>query len=274
MDKFSAAPVEEVQLHHAPLAKVLMQIQYSRTPQLVTDEAEDRIAEVLARYPVRRQQMAIIPSLLVNGQPIQMPSSPGSGKVLSFSDPKNTWQITVADTAVALETTSYSTRDDFCARGAEIFTAIAKTALPPIVDRIGVRYINRLTGGALDELASYIRPELRALAGCIDAPLALRHSITESQIEVGSGEQMLVRSGQLPPGAAFDPALPPVPEGSWVLDIDVFTAQPGIPFDPDELSTRLRKSAETAYDFFRFATTKAFQDAHREDAALIPREPS
>jgi uncharacterized protein (TIGR04255 family) len=272
MDKFSVTPVEEVRLYRAPLAKVLMQVQYSRTPQLVTDEAEARIAEVLARYPVRRRQVAVVPNLLINGQPVQLPGSPTPGAVLSFSDPKSAWQVTVTETAVALETTDYSTREDFCARGAEIFEAVAETALPPVVDRVGVRYIDRLTGDALGKVPSYVRPELSALVGCVDAPLALHHSITESQIEVGAGGRMLVRSGQLPPAVAFDPALPPVSAESWVLDIDVFTAQAGIPFDPAELNRRLRSYAETAYAFFRFATTEAFQDAHRGDPALIPGE--
>lgn len=272
MDKFSVTPVEEVRLYRAPLAKVLMQVQYSRTPQLVTDEAEARIAEALARYPVRRRQFAVVPSFLVNGQPVQLPGAPTPGVVLSFSDPKSAWQVTVTETAVALETTDYSTRDDFCARGAEIFAALAATVLPPVVDRVGLRYIDRLIGEALGNVPSYVRPELSALVGRIDAPLTLHHSITESQIEVGAGERMLVRSGQLPPGVTFDPALPPVPEGSWVLDIDVFTAEAGFPFDPAELTKRLRSYAETAYAFFRFATTEAFQDAHRGDPALIPGE--
>lgn len=272
MDKFSVGPVEEVRLHQAPLAKVLMQVQYSRTPQLVTDEAEARMAEVLGRYPVRRRPTVIVPDILINGQPIQMPGSPAPSAVLSFSDPKSTWQITVTETAVALETTEYSTRDDFCARGAEIFEAIAKTALPPVVDRVGVRYINRLTGDAVGEVPSYIRPELSALTGCVDAPLAIQHSITESQIELGAEGRMLVRSGQLPPNIAFDPALPPTAEGSWILDIDVFTTQAGFPFDPDELSKRLRSYMETAYAFLRFATTEAFLEAHREDPALTPGE--
>lgn len=272
MDKFSVAPVEEVRLHQAPLAKVLMQVQYSRTPQLVTDDAEARIAEILARYPVRRRQLAVVPNLLINGQTVQLPGPPAPSAVLSFSDPKSAWQVTVTDTAVALVTTEYSTRDDFCARGAEIFSAIEKTGLPPVVDRVGVRYIDRLTGHALSQVPSYVRPELSALAGVVNAPLAIHHSITESQIEVDTGERMLVRSGQLPPGIAFDPALPPVPEESWVLDIDVFTAQAGFPFDPAELNSRIRSFAEIAYSFFRFATTEAFQDAHREDPALIPGE--
>lgn len=272
MPKFSVTPVDEVRLYRAPLAKVLMQVQYSRTPQLVMDGAEALIAEALGRYPVRRRQITAAPNVVVNGQQLQLPGNLTPGVALSFSDPKSTWQVTVTETAVALETTDYSTRDDFCARSAEIFAAVASAALPPVVDRVGIRYIDRLTGDALDKVPMYVMPELGALVGYVDSPLVLNHSITESQIEIDGGERMLVRSGLLPPGAAFDPALPAVPEQSWILDMDVFTTQAGFPFDPDELTQRLRRYAETAYAFFRFATTEAFQDAHRGEPAPLAGE--
>jgi uncharacterized protein (TIGR04255 family) len=274
MPKFDLTPVDEVRLYRAPLAKVLMQVQYSRTPELVTDGAEALVAEALARYPVRRRQIIAAPNVVVNGQHVQLPGNVTPGVALSFSDPKSTWQVSVTETAVALETTDYGTRDDFCARADEIFAAIASVTLPPVVDRVGIRYIDRLTGDALGKVPMYVMPELSALVGHLNPPLALHHSITESEIEIDAGERMLVRSGLLPPGSAFDPALPVVPEQSWVLDMDVFTTQAGFPFDPEELTRRLRRYAETVYAFFRFATTEAFQEAHRIEPPPIAEEAS
>src|SRR5690348_16045622 len=68
MPKVSVTPVDEVRLYRAPLAKVVMPVQYSRTPQLVTDDAEALIADALRRYPVRRRQITAAPSVVVNGQ--------------------------------------------------------------------------------------------------------------------------------------------------------------------------------------------------------------
>jgi uncharacterized protein (TIGR04255 family) len=274
MSKFSLAAVDEVQLHPAPLAKVLMQVQYSRTPQLVTDGAEAVIAETLGRYPVRRRQVTAgtVPNVTVNGQQLQMPSNITPGVALTFSDTKGLWQVSFTETAVALETSDYSTRDDFCGRAAEIFVAIASVALPPVVDRVGIRYIDRLTGAAVGKVPTYVIPELTTLVACIESPLRLQHSITESLIEVGAGESLLVRSGLLPAGSAFDPALPAVGEPSWVLDMDAFTTQAGFAFDPDDLAQQLRRYAEYVYAFFRFATTEAFQDAHRSESMPAARE--
>lgn len=273
MPKFSVTPVDEVRLYRAPLAKVLMQVQYSRTPQLVTDRAEALIAEALGRYPVRRRQItAGVPNVVVNGQQLQLPGGVTPGVALAFSDPKSVWQVTVTETAVALETTDYSTREDFCGRANEVFAAIASVALPPVVDRVGIRYIDRLTGEAVAEVPRYVLPELSALVGRMDSSLVLHHSISESQIEIGGEERMLVRSGLLPPGGAFDPALPALAVESWLLDMDVFTTQAGFAFDPDELTERLRRYGETVYAFFRFATTEAFQEAHRGEPAPIAGE--
>jgi uncharacterized protein (TIGR04255 family) len=274
MDKFGLASVAEMHLHRAPLAKVLMQVQYSRTPHLVTDSAEAAVAETLGRYPVRRRQVTagVMPNVVINGQPLQPPGGITPGVALTFSDPKSTWQVTVTETAVALETTDYSSRDDFCDRSTEIFVALASVALPPVVDRVGIRYIDRLSGAAVEKVPTYAIPELSALVGRVESPLLLQHCITESQIEISPAERMLVRSGLLPAGVAFDPALQPVAEPSWVLDMDVFTTQAGFAFEPDELSQRLRRYAETVYAFFRFATTDAFQDAHRGVPAPIAGE--
>lgn len=264
MMKFDLTPVAEVQLHRGPLAKVLMQVRYSRTPLLVTDGAEAVIAEALGRYPVRRRQVTVgmVPDVVINGAQLQVPGSIAPGVALLFTDPSGGWQATVTDTAVALETTDYSTRADFCERAGEIFAAVAAVALPPVVDRVGIRYIDRLTGPAVEQVPSYVIPELAGLVGCVDGPLGLHHSITESQLEIGPNERMLVRSGLLPAGSSFDPALQPIGEPNWVLDMDVFTTHATYAFEPDELTQRLRRYAEATYSFFRYATTEAFQHAY------------
>lgn len=272
MSKFSLAPVEETPLDHAPLAKVLMQVQFSRAPQLVTDAAESLIAELLGRYPVRRRQVTAFPSLVVNGQPVDMAGAAQPSTVLLFSDAAATWQVSVTDTSASLETSDYSSRDDFCGRAEEVLAAVAAVALPPVVDRVGVRYIDRLVGDQLPRVPELVIPQLQVLCGSVDPALPLHHSITDSLIEIGPTERLQVRSGLLPAGAAFDPALPVVPEPAWLLDMDVYTIQAGFAFDPTALGAQLRRFAETAYAFFRFATTRAFEHEHRGEPAPAAKD--
>jgi uncharacterized protein (TIGR04255 family) len=271
MSKFGLSPIDEVHLNRAPLAKVLMQVQFSRTPILVSDMGENLMAEALGRYPVRRRQVVNAPALVINGQPMPMPQmQPASA--LTFSEPTGTWQVTLTDTAVALETTAYATRDDFCDRALELFTAVASVALPPVVDRVGLRYIDRLSGPALARVPDYVVPQLQVLIGSVEPGLIVHHSVTDSLIEISPVDRLQIRSGLLSPNAGFDPALPALTEASWVLDMDVFTIQAGFPFDPNELAARLRSYAETAYAFFRFATTDVFEADHVGDTATTAKD--
>jgi uncharacterized protein (TIGR04255 family) len=258
---FSLDPVPEIHLARAPLEKVLTQVQFSLTPGLVSEAGEEGLAAALSRYPVRRR-----------GQSLNVTINPGTGMIepkavstLSFADPSQEWTVTVMETAVALETTAYDSRDDFCGRAREVFAAIAAVAAPPVVDRVGLRYIDRIRdGGDLLRLEEYINPRLRVLDGQVSDPLAVEHSVTDTLLRIADDERLKVRSGILPPGAAFDPVLVAIPEASWVLDLDVFTTAGGFTFEPDALEARLRRYADHVYSFFRWATTDEFQRAFRD----------
>lgn len=262
MSKFTRTPIQEVPLAHAPLDKVIVQVQFSRTPQLITDEADNVLAEHLGRYPVRRREINGGFLVQVNGQPLPMvPPTPST--VLSYAAADGRWTVSIAETSASIESTEYDNRDDFCLRARELFSAIAAIALPPVVDRVGLRYINRLRGENLGRLADLVIPELRALHGAVDDTMQLHHSVTDTVLLVGENQNLQVRSGYLPPGAGFDPALPPVSEPSWLLDMDVSTSTGGFAFDAEELTERLRAYAETAHSFFRFATTEEFLRLHK-----------
>lgn len=267
---FVVDAVPEVHLPRAPLVKVLTQVQFSRTPALVSDETEMAIAEVLGRYPIRRQALAAGVAFsmgIAAGAPMPFPQSPSVIRL--FTDPAGSWQVTVTETSVAVESFKYDSRDDFCDRAQEVLTAVAFVSRPPVVDRVGVRYIDRLTGNDLVRLNEYIVPELRVLYGAVGGGLVLEHSVSDTVIRIAENERMQVRSGLLPPNGGFDPALSPLPEPSWVLDLDVFTIQGGIQFEPAALGDRLRRYADHAYAFFRFATTDVFQE---EFGRPLPQE--
>ena len=258
---FSLNPVPEIHLARAPLEKVLTQVQFSLTPDLVSEEGERTLAAALARYPVRRR-----------GQALNVTISPATGMIenkavttLSFADRAQTWTVTVMETAVALETTAYDSRGDFCDRAREVFDAVAAVATPPVVDRVGLRYIDRIRDpGDLQRLEAYINPRLRVLDGAVGDPLTVEHSVTDTILRIADDERLKVRSGLLPPAAAFDPVLLPIPEPSWVLDLDVFTMAGGFAFEPSALDERLRRYADHVYSFFRWATTDEFQRAFKD----------
>jgi len=268
MTKFTIASVEEIHLHKAPLAKVLTLVSFSRMPSLTTDTAEAQLADRLGRYPVRRRKVIVPPTVVINGQSMQLPMTPGAAPVvLTFSQPTGAWVVTVTESSVALETVEYDSREDFCERASEVFSAVAAVDLPPVVDRVGVRYIDRLVGPALDHLDEWVIPQMQSLHGHVE-DMPLDHSITDTLIEVSPRDRLLVRSGLLGPNKAFDPGLPPVAEPSWLLDIDAYTSEAGFPFDPKALTAKVRSYAEAIYSFFRFATTDAFHEYHANDHVM------
>jgi uncharacterized protein (TIGR04255 family) len=257
---FTLESVAEVHLPRAPLAKVLTQVQFSRTPALTSAELEEGLARALAPYPVRRQGLATGIALAIgaSGGPLPLPQPPPTA-VRIFAEAAGTWQVTITETSVALETSGYDSRDDFCDRAQVVLAAVASVAEPPVVDRVGLRYVDRLRGDQLRRINEYVVPQLRILHGSVGEGLSLVHSVSDTLVRIGENEMMQIRSGLLPPNGSFDPALPPMAEPTWVLDLDVFTVQGGFAFDPSSLSDRLRRYADHAYSFFRFATTDAFQ---------------
>jgi uncharacterized protein (TIGR04255 family) len=268
MPPFTLAPIEEISLAGGSLAKVLTQVRFSRTPTLVTDEAELRLAELLPRYPVRRAGQTIDVALGAAPGEVDQKIQP----VRIFADTAQAWQITVTETAVALETTAYMSREDFCTRARELFDAVVQVSVPPLVDRVGLRYVDRFAESLLDRLNDYVIPPLRVLHGIMGEGLSLEHSVSDSQIVLGDDERLKVRSGLLPPGGVFDPVLSPVSSPSWLLDLDVFTLRAGFSFEPEALDQRLRRYADHVHSFFRWAVTEAFINEFRDTSNEIARE--
>src|SRR5690606_38109897 len=123
------------------------------------------------------------------------------------------------------ETTRYGSRSDFCARLRTVVAALDEHIEPRLVDRLGIRYIDRIIGAAVDDIATLVRPEVRGIAGTAAASHAV-HSLSESFFVLPNA-RLIARWGHLPPGTTVDPAaIEPAPEKSWILDLDMFSADP------------------------------------------------
>jgi uncharacterized protein (TIGR04255 family) len=252
---FTLEPVPEIPLGRAPLEKVLTQVQYSRTPELVTDAGEQQLAAALERYPVRRQGVAL--NVTMGPAPGAIDQQATTTRL--FVDAEQRWTVMVSETAVSLETTGYESREDFCKRARELFDAVASVATPPVVDRVGLRYVDRLREERdIAQLDDYVTPRLRVLHGAVAGDLVIEHSVSETLVRVAENDRMMVRSGLLPPGGGFDPSIPQLSVPTWVLDIDIYTAVGQLQFDSALLDERIRRYADHVYSFFRWATTDAF----------------
>jgi len=256
---FGIEPVEEVYLPRAPLVRVIAQVRFPREPKLGTEDGAALLRGALAgAYPILRDEREIRVVITQQGAVEQ----PGS-LLWRLQNRDASWQVTVSDSFVALDTSAYSSREDFCSKLEDVLAAINDIAAPLVYDRFGLRYIDRLTGPALlrERLPQLVRAEL--LGGwAVERPegVQLVHSLSESLYRF-DGAQLLARSGILPPGVVLEPTVAAVDEPSWILDIDAATTE-GADFDPAALGQLARRLADRVYRFFRWAVAEEFLREH------------
>lgn len=253
-DPLTSAIPAEVPLPDAPLVRVIAQVRF---PQVLSIEKRDFVApfqEVIrTQYPVLRAEQT--QGLLLGPQG----TSPMPPQIIwRFADLEGNWRVSLASDFVAIETTAYESRQDFFERFEAVVQALAEHVSPRVVDRIGVRYIDRITGDAVKDISKLVRPEI---LGIIATPAVqhARHTLSESLFTVPEPTaQLLARWGLLPEGGTVDPAaIEPLAEPSWILDLDMFQPEPRT-FDPIEVVADAQSYAERIYTFFRWAVSDDF----------------
>lgn len=252
MDPLVAPPPAEVALNDAPLVRVIAQLRF---PEILSVEQRDFVAPfqeaIRPAYPVLRQEQTHGISLGLSGV------APAKLQIAwRFGDTGGQWRVSLTPDFLALETTKYVSRSDFLGRLKAVVQALDEHVEPAQVDRLGLRYIDRITGEDVDNIAKLVRPEVRGITGTIAATHAAR-ALSESMFEVEDA-CVLARWGFLPPGATVDPAaIEPAREKSWILDLDMFSAAP-MPFVVDGVVERAQRYAERIYTVFRWAVTEQF----------------
>ena len=249
-------PPPEVPLPDAPLVRVIAQMRF---PIVASVEKRDFVAPfqeaVRGEYAVMRQESSS--NLLLN-LPGRGPLEVRSSTVWRFNDLDHQWRLTLAADFLALETSHYTSRRDFFERFKRLLVALEQHVRPSALDRLGVRYVDRLTGAPLASLATYIQPALLGALSTAVGPHALV-AVSESLFNLpDEGGQMRTRWGVLPANATVDPnAIEPVGEPSWVLDLDAFR-QGERAFVASTIADEAVGLAKRCYSFFRWSVTDEF----------------
>ena len=159
---------------------------------------------------------------------------------------------------IALETTAYSSRKDFLERLQSLLDLSNESFKPKIVERFGLRYINRLTGQNAVNISSLVKPEIAGITAS-NFKEYIRQTINESLFIIPDGdEQIIARWGLIPEGMTFDPdALEPIAEPSWVLDLDMSLTK-NREFSVDRQIDDAQRFSERIYTFFRWAVQDDF----------------
>jgi uncharacterized protein (TIGR04255 family) len=252
VDPLVVSPPAEVPLKNAPLVRVIAQLRF---PEILSVEQRDFVAPfqeaIRSTYSVLRQEQTH--GILLGPEAV----APAKPQVAwRFSDTAGQWRVSLTPEFLALETTKYTSRGDFFARLKLLAEALGEHVEPVQLDRLGVRYIDRITGDAMDDIAKLVRAEVRGITGTVAATHAL-HALSESVFELPDA-RVLARWGCLPPGSTVDPAaIEPAKERSWILDLDMFSTTP-MPFGVDHVVAEAQHYAERIYTIFRWAVTDEF----------------
>ncbi len=246
----------EVTLSRPPLARVIAQVRFPEILSVEKREFVARFQEALRpEYPVLREEktQSIFFGRTAVGQPAPAPHT-----AWRFCNRDETWRVSLASGFVSLETDSYTSQPDFMRRLAAVLLAAKETLAPARVDRLGLRYIDRIAGQDFGLIQKLVRPEVLGVAATTAREHVI-HTLAETLFQSENPDCLvLMRTGTLPPNAVVDlTAIEPVAEKSWILDLDAFGGQAS-DFEPDWIVKQIDQYASRIYTIFRWVVTDQF----------------
>jgi uncharacterized protein (TIGR04255 family) len=246
-------PPEEIHLPHSPLERVIAQLRFPLILNIQEKELVGKFQKAIYKfYPILRAEQS--QTVILNNQSFsQQPDF-----VWRFSEEKGKWRVSLSSTFLALETTEYSGQKDFNKRLGEVLHSLSECFELRIVDRLGVRYINRLKKPAYNRITEMVNPQVLGLAGSIPKDQII-HSLTETLFDLPKNNARLqARWGYLPANTTIDPSLlDSIGENSWILDMDMFSTQ-SRQFNEKKILDEIEVFTDRIYALFRWAITDKF----------------
>jgi len=243
---------DQIPLPNAPLEIVLAQVRYPKI--LAISQAEkiigfqEAIRDEYPNFTTDHIQQISISEDQGSTSPLE--------KIWRFSSMDNSWRVSLSTNFVALETSKYESRQDFCGRFSKIISSFESTFKPKIIQRVGVRYIDRIRSPEINEIQDMIKRDILGVY-LTEFGKNAEYSLTNvvSKVEEGT---LQARWGHLPANATFDPAaLKPIDVESWIMDLDVFS-QMNTAFSSEDCVNRVRAYATRAYAVFRWMIEDKF----------------
>lgn len=179
-----------------------------------------------------------------------------SGWRLTSAD--GAWVITLMPDNFALETSAYTTwSDEFAPRLKALIEAVDEHVKPKLEQRVGLRYVDRITELGLTELAAwqpYLRPELLGLVLHPQLGTGVRQYLQQVVIDIADGVTAGLRHG---------PVVEPGREAvDYQLDYDIFR-QRGRPFDASAIQASADEFNVYALQLFQATITDELLDELR-----------
>jgi uncharacterized protein (TIGR04255 family) len=253
---FSGDTSKGILLKKAPLPLVLCQIRWPELNhlQLEMKPLALEFGSKLNGYPIFQESQEVSYSVTPEGvQQI------GGSAVFQWRSIDGAWTVSLSRRFVSLYCTQYPNFTEFNARLAEVLEHLERIIAVPLVERVGVRYVNQVVDPKLiGHLEEYVRPEVLGYSALTPASNKVRLIGNTNQALFAVEDVMLqVRSGVVAAHEVIDAAIPPAPTQSWVLDLDAFNNHL-VPFRISDVLDAAGRLSDTAYDFFKLVVTDGF----------------
>ncbi len=251
----------EVPLPKSPLARVIAQVRFPSVLSINDPAFIAPFQEAIRRqYPRPLQERTQELSFTPNGV------TPGNSAVIwRFCTMDDHWKVSLCPFFLSIETAQYTSRADFFERFSFLLSQLDKHFSPAIVERLGVRYIDRVKDPELKEIEEMVRPEMLGIL-----PSSMRqeivHQISDCLLRPAEADSSIVaRWGKIPENITVDPgAIEVLDVPSWILDLDMFSTAP-MPFETSDIIERSHLFARRIYAVFRWAVTDHFLKVYGGD---------
>lgn len=255
MKPLELPPPNDVPLAKSPLSLVVCQVRHDRN--LAASDPKRALAvhaQVSDAYPRISE---------ATNQTIGFVAGPGGAQVSQPAEQLKGWQFRSQDEAwtasvqpewFSLETSAYTTWEDFRARIAALTKAVASEVGPAVEQRVGLRYVDEIKNPTVvdpRDWASWIDDAL--LGPILHASLGPALRSTQQVLELQAPENLgvILRHGSL--------ALPSASQSLYLLDIDCFRQQ-GRPFEEDDVLGTLERLHTLALQVFQASITPKLYD--------------
>jgi uncharacterized protein (TIGR04255 family) len=238
----------QIHLDHAPLVLVLAQARFSFRPDLDAHVPAFRQACEKLGYPLFRPGR--IRTLNIGGSgPLEASDAPR----WDFLDKSQCWNAVLAPEFLLLQTTRYTDFKEFLGRWKDLLEA-AKVLSIPVVERLGLRYVDLVRPAPGERLSEYLRPALAGWDPREGSNLRRTNHLAITAFDSTVG-QMLVRvqpaTTQVPPDLE-SPHLKgltqPAP-GDAFVDFDHSSSDP-VDFEPGIVAKTTRALHDVHDDLF------------------------
>ncbi len=253
--------VDHVVYKSSPLTLALCQVKFARTLSVASasDVAPFQRA-IQDDYPILAGGMVEV-NIEVVPSGVRLPQGQPADR-WQFADLDDNWKVILAPDFLAIETRDYGDFGSFLERLKRALAALMEHINPPLINRIGLRYINEIRLSGLP-WSSVIRPELLGVLAVPPFAENLRQSFQELVFRYDQAYGINIQHGLFPVGTVVrpKPGVEVSDQPFYLLDLDAYWESPtqgGELPDIESICRRVKEFNRANYRLFRWCVAEEY----------------